>query len=260
MAGLAITCEKLLPVAVNPELLGVGEVTPDPRWVMSAHSHVFHELIVIVRGRLRLRIEGLDVVGEAGDVLLYRAGRVHTEASDPAAPVATIFFCFDAGEESLRDVPVRVTDSGGRLRQIAAWLLQDQLNGTPAAAQSGLLGAFLAELRRLSASPADPMLARVRSYLQQRMAEPLRLGDIARCARMSKFAFVRKYKRLSGRTPMQELRLLRLNQARAMMLTSGLPAKAIAPAVGLGDEYQLSKLFRRHFNLTPRELRIRKVS
>lgn len=242
---------------MNPEFLGIGEVTPDPHWLMPAHGHIFHEIIVIVRGRMRVRIDGVDVVGEAGDVLLYRAGCVHTEASDPAAPVATMFFCFNAGAEWLQGVPVRVSDSDGRLRQMSSWLLQDQLNGKPAGEQRELIAALLAELRRLSASPADPMLTRVRAYLQRRMAEPVRLGDIARAVKMSKFAFVRKYKRLSGRTPMQELRLLRLDQARAMMLTSGLPAKAIAPAVGLGDEYQLSKLFRRHLNLTPRELRIR---
>ena len=74
---------------------------------------------------------------------------------------------------------------------------------------------------------------------------------------MSKFAFVRKFKRLSGRTPMQDLQQMRLNQARTMMLASGLPMKAIAPVVGLGDEYQLSKLFRRHFKLSPREIRSR---
>ncbi|MCF7761275.1 MAG: AraC family transcriptional regulator, partial [Cephaloticoccus sp.] len=31
----------------------------------------------------------------------------------------------------------------------------------------------------------------------------------------------------------------------------------IAPAVGLNDEYQLSKLFRRQFGLSPREMRMR---
>jgi len=50
---------------------------------------------------------------------------------------------------------------------------------------------------------------------------------------------------------------MRLNRARAMRRAPVLPVKAIAPAVGLNDEYQLSKLFRRHFNLSPREMRAR---
>ena len=58
---------------------------------------------------------------------------------------------------------------------------------------------------------------------------------------------------------MEELRLSRLDQARTLLLTTNLPVKAIAPAVGIGDEYQLSKLFRSHFNLSPRDLRTRSV-
>ena len=113
------------------------------------------------------------------------------------------------------------------------------------------------EVRRLRTSPPDPWLDDLRRHMQQNLARTVYLDDLARRTRMSKFAFVRKYKRLSGRTPMRELQLMRLNQARAMMLASALPVKAIAPAVGLNDEYQLSKLFRRHFNLSPRELRAR---
>jgi len=77
---------------------------------------------------------------------------------------------------------------------------------------------------------------------------------------MSKFAFVRKFRRLRGRTPMEELRLLRLDRARTLLLTTSLPVKAIAPEVGIGDEYQLSKLFRRHFNLAPSQLRTRSLA
>ena len=99
--------------------------------------------------------------------------------------------------------------------------------------------------------------AELREHMQRNLGRPIYLDDLARRARMSKFAFVRKFKRLCGRTPMRELQLLRVNQARAMMLASGLPVKAIAAAVGLNDEYQLSKLFRRHLRLSPREMRAR---
>ena len=97
----------------------------------------------------------------------------------------------------------------------------------------------------------------IREYMRSRLKQKIYLADLAHQVGMSKFAFVRKYKRLSGRTPMQDLQRMRLNQARNMLLASGLPLKAIAPEVGLGDEYQLSKLFRRHFRLSPSELRMR---
>jgi transcriptional regulator GlxA family with amidase domain len=72
---------------------------------------------------------------------------------------------------------------------------------------------------------------------------------------MSKFHFSRRYRQLTGLTPMEDLRQLRLEAARDLLLTTDLPLKAIAPRTGLGDEYHLSRLFRRAFGIAPGELR-----
>jgi AraC-like DNA-binding protein/mannose-6-phosphate isomerase-like protein (cupin superfamily) len=249
---------KIAHFAMALEFMGGGEVVPDPAWRMQAHQHLFYELIVILEGRMQLRADGAEVVGEAGDLLLYRPGLVHAESSDPAAPVSTLFFCFRASPTLLRGVPLRVQDRDGRLRLMTAWALQDHKSGRPLRQQDQLLAAMLAELRRLAASPPDPLLTVARHYMERRLTDRLHLGDIARQVQMSRFAFVRKFKRLSGQTPMQALRTMRLNRARVLLLTSSLPLKAIAPAAGLGDEYQLSKLFRRYFHQSPREMRIRR--
>jgi transcriptional regulator GlxA family with amidase domain len=60
---------------------------------------------------------------------------------------------------------------------------------------------------------------------------------------------------LTGLTPMEDLRQLRLEAARDLLLTTDLPLKAIAPRTGLGDEYHLSRLFRRAFGIAPGALR-----
>jgi transcriptional regulator GlxA family with amidase domain len=56
---------------------------------------------------------------------------------------------------------------------------------------------------------------------------------------------------------MEDVRMIRLEAARNLLLTTNLPLKAIAPRVGLGSEYHLSRLLRRHFDLGARELRRR---
>jgi AraC-like DNA-binding protein len=255
MAGIAHTCLKL---AVKPpalEFLHGDEVAPNPRWSMPAHRHSFHELIVVMSGVIRANVAGQSIRGEAGDLLFYQAGRVHEEASDLKAPVNTFFVAFKA-DDKLPEFPLRLRDTDGRVRQMIIWLVRDyQANASMTGQHGALLQAMVAELRRLCASPVDPWLLELRAHLQDNLAQTIYLDDLARRSGLSKFGFARKFKRMSGRTPMQELRLMRLNQARTMMLTSGLPMKDIAPAVGLGDEYQLSKLFRRQFLISPREMR-----
>ncbi|MBW7893978.1 MAG: AraC family transcriptional regulator [Opitutaceae bacterium] len=240
-----------------PEFLSGGEVLPERGWHMPPHSHQVHELIVILDGRMRLEIDGQTFDVEAGDLLLYRAGHVHKETSDDAAPVNTFFLVFKAPEPALEHFALQLRDTDGRVRQMAAWLVRDHQAGVAPERQTPLLRALLTETRRLCGTPVDPWLADLRRHLQRQLTGRVCLEDLARHCGMSKFALVRKYRRFSGTTPMRDLQRMRLNQARTLMLTTGLPVKAIAPAVGLGDEYQLSKLFRRHFRLSPREMRAR---
>ncbi|MBX3749386.1 MAG: AraC family transcriptional regulator [Opitutaceae bacterium] len=242
------------------EFLSGGEVVPNPTWAMPSHSHQVHELIVVLSGRMLLETAEQTVQAGPGDLLFYRAGHAHKETSDPQEPVNTLFISFKATQKVVADFALHMRDADTRVRQMVTWLVRDFRAGVPTAQLHALLRALLTEIRRLQASPPDPWLEDLRRHMQQNLARPVYLDDLARRVRMSKFALVRKFKRLSGRTPMHELQLLRLNQARAMMLASGLPVKAIAPAVGLNDEYQLSKLFRRHFGLSPRELRARRTT
>lgn len=224
---------------------------------MPMHSHPMHELIVVLDGYMLLETENERVRAGPGDLLLYRAGMPHRETSDARDPVNTLFISFKAETPALAALPLCLRDADARVRQMVSWLMRDHHAGVVAGWQTSLLSAVLSEMRRLCATPTDPWVADLREHMQQNLSRTLYLADLARRVRMSKFSFVRKYRRLSGRTPMQELQIMRLNQARAMLLATGLPVKAIAPAVGLSDEYQLSKLFRRHFRLSPRELRTR---
>jgi transcriptional regulator GlxA family with amidase domain len=77
------------------------------------------------------------------------------------------------------------------------------------------------------------------------------LDDLARKAGMSKYHFVRLYKKLSGRTPMNDVRMIRVEAARDLIITTDLPLKTIATRVGLGNEYYLCRVFRQAFKVPP---------
>lgn len=222
---------------------------------MLPHRHPFHEIIVILGGRMRVSIAGEVISASRGEVLFYQAGQRHEEWSDRRQPVRTIFTAFRT-EEPLDWLPVRTVDSGGRIRQLASWMLQDQMSPTAPGTAGAWLNSLLEELRRLQAAHSVPWVEALGRYMQQHLHEPLVLDDLAEQGGMSRFAFVRKFRELTGRTPMAELRRMRLDHARTLLLTTSLPLKAIAPAVGLGDHFQLSKLFRKQFGLSPREARV----
>jgi AraC-like DNA-binding protein len=257
MDGFASNLSNIALKATDQKFYGAGTIQPDPRWHLAPHFHSVHEIIVVNQGRLHLKSRDFSITAGPGDILFYRAGFVHEETSDPESPVGTQFISFATGDP-LPWLPVRLYDTKGRVRQITAWLVADHDERRAPEMRKPLLGALLGELHRICAEPdRDPWIEPILAFMRKNLARPLTLDDLACQGKMSRFAFVRKFKRLCGRTPMEELRLTRLEQARTLLLTTSLPVKAIAPAVGIGDEYQLSKLFRSHFNLTPRHLRTR---
>ena len=247
------------PNIPQARIIGAGHVRPDPGWAMRAHAHAFHEIIAPIRGRIHVEIRGKMETAGAGEFLVYQAGTVHEERSDPRQPVDMYFVAFEHPGFAA-PLPVRLRDARGRVALLISWLLAERplASALQEAVALRLLDAVVAETLRAAADRPEPeLVVKARELMRASLAEPVCLDDLAAEAGMSKFHFVRKFREAAGRTPMEELRLLRLEQAKALVLTTALPLKTIAPMAGLGDQYHLSRLFRRHFGYPPGALRRR---
>ena len=246
-----------MPSTPENALLYAGRLVADARWRLAAHRHEHHELIAVIRGRLRIRILGREHEAGPGDLLLYPAGDAHEECADPSDPFESLFIGFRVRLD--RNPPVRVQDSRGRIRTLLLWLHEDRSAlGQPASAlRQALLTAVLTELRYLREQREPELIRTTHAFIRQRLDQHLTLADLARAAALSRYHFIRKYRQLCSRTPMQDLRRLRVEAARDLVLTTTLPMKAIALQVGLGDEYRLSRLFRTCLGRPPGALRRR---
>lgn len=227
---------------------------------MAAHSHAFHELIIVMAGRLHVAIAGKQTSADSGAVLFYPAGVAHREWSDSKNPCETYFISFSGIAPAPSKFRLR-PDDRHRVRQMATWLFSDRVPGEQWKQQQNLL--ILQLILRDYFSPQNQSgahhdLASVtRGIILEQIAAPLSLALLARQAGLSKYHFVRKFKRLAGRTPMAETRALRADYARDLLLTTDLPLKEIAVKTGLGDEYALSRVFRLQFGLPPGAFRRR---
>ncbi len=238
------------------QALAVGHTPPDPAWKMKAHAHPFHELIVPLHGKMSVAADSQTMDAAAGDALLYPAGSRHAEWTNAADPVEALFVSFQTARLPVARV-TRAPDTNGRMRQLISWLHEDRHTVLPEAKaqRQALLAALLLEFFRCLRAPENPLVGQTRQYIQNHLAEPLVLADLARQAQQSKYHFLRTYKALTGRTPMAEVRWLRANYARELILSTSLPPKAIAVRAGLGNEYAMSRVFRHCFNLPPGEWR-----
>ena len=252
-------CHYLPEIAVNlssAKLVYIGHLSPNPQWQMAPHSHTRHELIVPVRGRMHLTWSGGSCWAGVGDALLYPAGMRHAERADPADPVESYFVQFAA--PGLRETRLlRSRDDSGRLRQVIRWLENDRRSRDPFALleRDALLDAALAQFFREDLGPDPDLVQRLRLYAKERLGQRLTLNDLAREARLSRHYLVRLYNRLAGRTPMRDVRDLRLERARDLLVTTTLPLKEIAARTGLGDQFAFSRAFRARFQCPPGRFR-----
>jgi AraC-like DNA-binding protein len=232
--------------------ISAGHVGPDPRWRMSAHHHTIHELIGVVGGAMTVQSGGVRTVVVAGEVVWYPAGVVHAEHSDPVHPLESRFLTFACPPMAARAL-VKSSDERGRIRQITAWLRNDTDASSSAvqAERDALLQAALAEFLRGVGAEDQPLVSRTRAHVRDHLGDALTLEELAAVNGLSKFHFLRLYKEATGRTPMQDVRIMRASAAREMILGTNLPFKDIAPRAGLGDEYAMSRVFRQVFGMPP---------
>jgi AraC family transcriptional regulator len=118
--------------------------------------------------------------------------------------------------------------------------------------------AATADRRHLPVEPGGREARRVVEairFVESDAAESVQLQDLAAIAGMSKFHFLRVFRRLTGLTPYQYLISARMRRAAVGLASSRRPVLDIALDSGFGDLSTFNNRFRATFGLTPTQYR-----
>ncbi len=99
--------------------------------------------------------------------------------------------------------------------------------------------------------PPTRHLVRAKDLADARYADPLRVADLARAARLSPAHFSREFRRAFGESPHQYLLTRRLERAAALLRTTDWSVTRICLAVGLSSVGSFTTSFRRMFHASP---------
>ncbi|MGI3185242.1 AraC family transcriptional regulator [Nioella aestuarii] len=108
--------------------------------------------------------------------------------------------------------------------------------------------------RLLSPTSQESRIARVASLIRRDHARPLRLADLAREAGMGQSAFHQHFKALTGTTPLQFQKDVRLSEALRLLEHGAQSVTEIGFAVGYESPAQFSREFSRRFGRPPRQV------
>jgi len=238
------------------EFLGVGRLRVSSSWRAEPHAHDHREVILVTTGMLGVTSGDGDMVLRSGDVVIYLPGSVHRERVKGRGNCELVFFSY---RSPVAPAVERAQDRDGRMRVIAKWLLEEQ-SSTHVAKRRVLdahLASFLAEFEKAAARGEPTIVDDVREYARGRLGDRLAIDELAAHVHMSRAHFIRTYRKIAGRPPMEDIRLMRIEAARDLIVTTKLPLKAVAPRVGFADEFHLAHVFKQHLGVPPSYFRRR---
>ena len=114
--------------------------------------------------------------------------------------------------------------------------------------------------------PADPAscaglaphrLQRVLALIDERLAEPIQVRELAEAVHMSPYHFARMFKQSTGQPPHLYITWQRMDRAKELLAHSTLPLAQIASSVGYQTQAHFTGVFHARIGITPRAYRVR---
>ena len=94
------------------------------------------------------------------------------------------------------------------------------------------------------------------TYLNRSYTQNIAIENLANSQNMTREAFSRLFKKELGRPPFDYISNLRMNKARLLLQNTNQSIKSIAQAVGYSDQYNFSRLFKKHYGMSPKAYRL----
>ena len=228
------------------------------------HRPEEYHYIYVLEGGDRIRIGNDAFELAAGSMYLTAPGVSHSFCSSTDRKLLTIELKFILTDPVLRErtekLPPVVEDTSGGLRQLLERILEETEN--PGLYRRELMELRLRELLYLllrvtneekaaGEKTAEAAMRPVLLYIRDNLHRNITLEDLAAAAHLEKAYFSRKFKAVSGYTPMDYLRRTRLAKARDLLRYSDMTVTQVAESLGFQSLHHFSKAFRRFAGCSP---------
>lgn len=251
--------------------------TVEDAYAMGLHTHPWAEICLPLTRSGVMWVEGAAYRWEDSALGIFLPGVRHCEARlAPDQPYAMLWFSFShavvlgmlSRYEPLLgwQVPGRWHLSGQQSARMARALAGMEVSGqlTGPAFESlrlGLLSALLEILRHVldpprvaesaQDAPHQAMLEHLALFMEQHLAQPLALEELASIARLSPNHLNTLFRQWSGQPIRAWLIRKRMEKARQLLQRPGTLVKQVAYQVGYDDPLYFSRAFHRHFGFWP---------
>ncbi len=237
--------------------------------------HENPELLCFLDGEGHVLYDGMRLTVRKGDIVAVNSYSPHQIISDGSLPYFCLIidkrFCqyHDIDPRQLTFQPLIRDDPqvSALFRQVMdAYDERNDIWGT-ARIKSTVLNLLLhlclhhstpRTVDRLTQDPSLEHVHRATGFMKANLSQKLTIEQIAASAGLSKFHFLREFKRITGYTLIDYLNTIRCDYARSLLERGQYSVKETAFLCGFTNCSYFSSVFRRHTGLLPSQIKPRK--
>lgn len=249
---------------------------PSDRPFEERHEQV--TVAVVVSGSFTYRADTGRAILHPGAFLLGNFGTCYQCGHDHSTGDRCIAFHF--APEYFSEVAASVAGSGRfkfptamlpAVAKILPWLARIEARALAAdhfefdETVPGIMEAVIGAVSDSAPTPIQPLAREERQigdvlrYIELHASDAVDLATLSLVAAMSKYHFLRTFRRIVGMTPYQFVLSVRMRRAAVRLAVSAEPVSAIALDMGFGDLSTFNRRFREVFRMSPTVYRDREA-
>ena len=268
--------------------VGIYEVTrkgimPEGRGYKDLHWHEELQFTCVIKGKLKIRIDGKDYVLKEGEAVFINRNLLHvtTELTEDGRYISLNFpdklLAFFPGSRMEQDyvypytrgyrLPAVVLEKENdwqnevliRLREILQLLKYDGTEYQIAVKLTSMWMLFIQHIKQDLVKPTrsyirkQERIQRMLTYIHEHYMEEIHLKEIAMEASVSVGECCRCFQSMVRKTPNQYLLEYRIEKSKELLRGTQMSVTEVAYAVGFNDSSYFIQCFRKHEGVTPGE-------
>ena len=214
------------------------------------------DLTVVINGELEYNVNGKKVCLESGDVICIPEGAVR-ERKESEGEVDYVSFNFTCDREIRLPLQLKNAVHSDVLLLVAAY---DKIGVSPYFDNREKNGHLLACLVSVLEDRAErqkfsPLTLKIMKYIRENMDKKITLEDITRLTFFSSVYCDTVFKRETGRSIIDHLIDIRVDEAKKLLLEGTMSLKEISESVGFNDYNYFSRVFKSRTGYPPSSYR-----
>ena len=228
-----------------------------------------YQLIYITKGKMLFHFKGeIEQWLDQGTLVVYKPTEPQIYSYPPREECDFFWIHFggDCAESMLKECGLYeknsyyLPDQGASVHIVENML--SELTKSHASYQIRLMGYFCQMLSMFSQGLSYVMhdslsekLSPALKDIENHPETPKDVGEYAQMCHMSKYHFIREFKRLTGQSPIQYRNALCMNRAAELLENTNLSVSEIAASMGIDNPLYFSKKFKDFYGISPSSYR-----